>query len=130
MSPKVDWENVCDEILGVGGQATEYVYLGTENGKMGEKDISGRFRKFSEEEASIIANSNGSNFQFRGEEHRFVRNEDEIFFYESFTRKLAYGKISKYILIVCGHGHYQSKVFNRCHKALRFGLNYIKTLEY
>ena len=47
MSPKVDWENVCDEILGKGGQATEYVYLGTEKGKMGEKDISGRFRKFS-----------------------------------------------------------------------------------
>ncbi|CAK8691855.1 uncharacterized protein LOC143453100 [Clavelina lepadiformis] len=124
----MNWNIFCTDVLRNGGCTTSYVYLGTTEGMLGEKDKGGKSATLSNFEVSTITNSNGSNFQFRDEEYRFSEAKDAIFCYESSTKWLAFGRTSRYVLIVCGSSSNSSKVKDQCQKAVDYGLSSIEQM--
>ncbi|CAK8691858.1 uncharacterized protein LOC143452568 [Clavelina lepadiformis] len=126
----MDWNDICRISLLKGGCLTEYAYLGTDEGMMADHDRRGGFQTFTKYEAFIIANSNCSSFQIRGENYRLVERENNIHTYESITRTIVCGKHSQFVIIVSACCYYQvSRVRNACQKSVICGLEYIKAIE-
>ncbi|XP_076810191.1 uncharacterized protein LOC143452926 isoform X1 [Clavelina lepadiformis] len=127
--PKMDWNNFCDDVACHGGRSTEYCYLGTVEKIWGESDKRGTFQTLSTFEVSSISDSKGSNLQFRGEDYKFVFDQDDILAYEGETRCIVCGKNSKYVLIIFGFGCPKVKVRRQCLKSVRYGLTHLKAMK-
>ncbi|CAK8691854.1 unnamed protein product [Clavelina lepadiformis] len=112
----MDWNNFCDDVACHGGRSTEYCYLGTVEKIWGESDKRGTFQTLSTFEVSSISDSKGSNLQFRGEDYKFVFDQDDILAYED-------------VLIIFGFGCPKVKVRRQCLKSVRYGLTHLKAMK-
>ncbi|CAK8691853.1 uncharacterized protein LOC143452675 [Clavelina lepadiformis] len=126
----MDWDKFCRRVLKHGGPVIGYVYLGTDERMLAEKNRRWSHLKLSVFEVSTISGLNGSNLQLRDEEYKLVESRDSVVTYESPTKSLAYGKTSKYMLVVCSDADPNKEMLNiQCQKAVKYGLERLNAME-
>ncbi|CAK8691864.1 uncharacterized protein LOC143452578 [Clavelina lepadiformis] len=126
--PKPDktWDQFCNRIINQPGYTVEYAYMGTIMERVGQDGNHPGFAELTESEAYAISNSNGVDFQFRGDEYSFVQYKNGVYDYDGPSRELAYGHTFKCILIVFSfENRPKGRFLNQCQHALRYGLSHL-----